>query len=104
MVFAAEIVLLLIGLYALISGRFFLTRSRVVHGYPGRVLGLLACAPLVMALALMFLFLRNPANESMQWNITVIEVGSIVACTGLIYFIGWPIAGPPWMQVAKEIG
>src|SRR5262245_61866839 len=103
MVLAAEIALLLMGIYAVVTGRFLLTRGRVVYGGPARMLGFLASVPLALALAITFLFVRDPANESMRSNVMIIEVGSVLACLALIYIIGWPIAGPPWIQVSQEM-
>lgn len=103
MILAAEIALLFLGIYAFVTGRFTLTRRRVVYGGSARVLGVLAAAPMGLALALVFFFVRDSANESMRSTIAIVEAGSILACTALIYIIGWPIAGPPWIEVSKEM-
>jgi hypothetical protein len=103
MILAAEIALLLMGLYALVVGKLYLSRQKVVYGAAARILALLCFAPMPLAFAATFLLVRNQSSDLIRWHVTVVEAGSLVFCTALMYIIGWPIAGPPWTDVALEV-
>jgi hypothetical protein len=84
----AEIALLLIGLYALITGRLLNSGGKyVVQGWPARVIGIIGLLPipvsLVFGIAVAALFVmqgREVTLASFFWVGTAIEAATIVVC------------------------
>jgi hypothetical protein len=95
MIIGAEVALLLIGLYALITGRFQTTGGGkyIVQGWPARAIGAIGLLPvplsLVVSTAVATLFIaqgRQVTPESFFWVGTAIE-GSIVVACALAMFV-----------------
>ena len=89
MLIAAEITLLLLGLYALIAGKLTLKGEpkRVIQGWPVRTLGVIWLAPMPVSFlitkAVAKLFVsqgREVTRESFFWVGTAIEGTTIAVC------------------------
>ena len=97
MIFGAEIGLLLIGIYGLVSGKLVLTKQLVVRGLPARLLAMIACAPIPLTFAVRFALMRtqaggpNPASGSKGWSLIALEGAILLSCVAVVYVIGWLI-------------
>jgi hypothetical protein len=102
MILGMEIALLCAGLYALVTGRFTVTRNRVVHGAPARLLGLLALLPFPLCFAYgvqraadMAAHGQDPAQLSSDWNMIALEAGVVIVCAFVVFGLGALMAETP---------
>lgn len=108
MILGAEIALLAMGIYALVSGKLVLSKNHVVRGPHARMLALIAFLPWPLAFTAGFsvAFVAgvkgNNFNPQDHWGtLTLIEAGIVIACCALIYVIGMPLSGPPDSSAKK---
>ena len=102
MILGAEIGLIVAGLIALVAGRFYLGKGRVVRGAPARCLGAAAAAALIpLALGLMFgtvLILGGMGVEMTPEFVkgigAVIEIAVVVGISILVSAVGWKFSEP----------
>ena len=87
MIFGMEIGLLVAGLIAVVTGKFKLTKRRLVVGAPARIAGLVLMLPLPLALAMAFVIALTEAGpgrrfDAAQWQgtLTLVELGLIAVC------------------------
>lgn len=102
MICALEIALLVQGLIAIVTGQFWLSKTKVVRGVVARLLGLVAITPLPWGFGFAFGFgvllgldgAPEPGEPAMRWTGVILEVGAVFGCLLIIYGIGLPVAGP----------
>jgi hypothetical protein len=101
MILGMEIALLCAGLYALATGRFTVTRNRVVHGAPARFLGFLALLPFPLCIG--YGFLRgadmaargqDPSQLASDWNMIAVEAGVVILSAIVVFGLGAVLAEP----------
>src|SRR5687767_10065211 len=102
MILGAEIALLLMGLYALVTGKLTLGNQRVVYGAPARVLGVVGLLPVPLTICgsvvlsvLLACEGRDPLDPALDWMFIVVEAASVVFCLVVVYSVGAAVAGPP---------
>jgi len=102
MILGIEIVLLIVGLCALVTGKLTLGKNRVVHGPAARLLGLVAVIPIPLAFlgglfagAAMSGGGQNPLDSSSRWIFTAIEAVLVLVCLIVVFGVGSLIAAPP---------
>jgi tetratricopeptide (TPR) repeat protein len=91
MLLGAEIGLLLAGIYCFFSGKYPLTKQRVVYGPTASLLGLLSCAPFVLSILFGFvvgLTKTKASIEAMRGTFIVVEIGILICSVAVIYAIG----------------
>jgi hypothetical protein len=92
MVLGAEIVLVVMGIYALVTGKLTLSKKRKLRGNPARIAGLIMISPIILALGFGFLIgiLIGlgilPTDASILP--TIIEIALIVGALIAVYFYG----------------
>ncbi len=94
--------MLILGGYALIAGKFTLTKTRVVRGTAARLLGVIALLPLPITFGVSFAIgfyyaSRGQAFRADEWRLTLslIAGGLVLGCLAAVYLIGWPLAESP---------
>jgi hypothetical protein len=102
MVLGAEIGMLAMGLYALVTGKLILTKKRVVRGAAARLLALFALMPLpmtvIVAVVLGFLaaMLGMRVDEgAFKFAGIFIELTALVLSLIAVYAIGWAVGSDP---------
>lgn len=102
MILGAEIGLLIMGIYAVVTGKMTLSKTRVIRGTPARALGVVAILPLPLSFAIglivgvMMVAQGQSVNTgSNRWVFAGIEATIVVVCVIAIYAIGGRYAGPP---------
>jgi hypothetical protein len=102
MILGLEIALAVIGVMALIRGKMTLSKAKVVHGIPARLLGLLALTPLpvVLVVGVGYVALSDPKDpeqfaEDNKWTLIAIEAGVVIAIAALVAVIGFSFATDP---------
>src|SRR5437867_12325272 len=103
MIVGMEIVLFLVGIGALVTGRLPLAPYRVVRGAPARMLGIVALMPVPLAVCVgaVTVVLMTPQPErygkdpSVRGTVTALEAGIVVGCAALVYGLGWVGTGRP---------
>ena len=101
MILGAEIGLLIMGIYALATGKLTLTKRRVVRGTRARLLAIIALLPIpitvLLGMILGIIFIgqgRSVSGSEFRWMATGIEAGVVVLCVIALYAIGWRLAEP----------
>jgi hypothetical protein len=106
MILAIEIALIVIGLMALIRGKWTISKTKVVEGVPARLLGLVALTPIPVAIVASLLYVAvaapnlNPdqlqkfADDS-KWTLVGIEAGIVILTAILVFGIGAAVARDP---------
>src|SRR5206468_3034897 len=110
MIYWMEIVLFLVGIAALVTGRLPLAPYRVVRGAPARMLGLLALMPVPVAVcvcaATVVLMTPRPGQDvkdpAVRGTVIALETGIVVGCAALVYGLGWLSAGPRGPAVPRH--
>jgi hypothetical protein len=109
MILGAEIGLMVMGIIALVKGKLTLTKNRVVHGTPARLLAILTFLPMPLAFASgvtygVYLVAqgREVTEDSVRYTMIGVEVGILVLCIVALYAIGWKLAGPPTADVETK--
>ncbi len=99
MILGMEIALLVLGILALATGKLTLTRTRVVRGWPARLLGLLAILPLPLCFLVGFIlgFITVARGQpfdvqAQRLTLSLIEAGITLLCLVALYGIGWFLA------------
>jgi hypothetical protein len=110
---AAEIGMLVFGIIALVKGKFSLTRSRVVHKVPARIIGVILVLPLIIgqgvSFAVIFIDISKEAARGKQMTFQegfqegeklsgpLVLVNGIVTgvCMGAALVIALATARPP---------
>lgn len=106
MILGAEIGMIIMGLIAIFSGKFSLTKNRVVYGMLARLLGVLWLLPIplsmLVGIVVGFIYVtQNPGTTQDQLaktfglTGTIIEGTIVVVFIALAYLIGWNNAQPP---------
>jgi len=108
MIIGAEVALLIIGLYALFTGKLPTNKKskHTVQGWPARVIGIIGLLPLplsfVVATGVAMLFVlqgREVTHESFFWVGTAIEGSTVLLCVAAIVIISrvyrTPLEQPP---------
>ena len=101
MIAAIEIVMFLVGIAVLVTGRLPLAPYRVVRGAQARMLGILAMAPVPLATCVgaVTVVLMSPQPQqygkdpSIRGTLIALETGIVVGCAALVYGIGWMVSG-----------
>lgn len=100
MILVVEIILLVMGIFALAGGKLTLSKTRVVRGTPARFLGILLMLPFplsfVVGLAVgATMAVRGSNLESLRWTLVFVELGILFGCVLLASVIGWRLADRP---------
>jgi hypothetical protein len=102
MILGMEIGMLAVGLYALVTGKFPVTRNRAVYGAGARFLGLLSLMPLPLAFfagvvvgTYQVVNGRSPTDPSLRWTLIAIEAGVVVLCALVVYGLGFLMTNSP---------
>ena|SRR5947209_5192294 len=109
MILGMEIVLLLVGIGALLTGRLPLSPYHVVRGAPARLLGLLALMPVPLSVCAgaVTVVLMTPRPEkdlkdpSVRATVVALEAGVVVTCAALVYGLGWLVAGAGGLSATR---
>src|SRR5215831_9803459 len=87
MIFGIKIALLIGGLIALITGKFRLSKSRIIEGAAARVAGLVLMVPLPLSYAIGFAIgylavLQGKRLDVAQWRgpLIFLDLGILLAC------------------------
>ena len=89
MILGAEIALIVMGVYALITGKLLTSKKSkyVLQGWPARVIGLICLLPIPLAfvtsvvVATIFLTLGKPVNQESFFLVGAgIEIGVLILC------------------------
>ncbi len=98
----AEIFMLVFGIMALVTGKFTLTRARVVTGVPARVVGAILVLPLPLALVMGFLLGavlvaqgKQITRDEVQKYAAPLELGIILICMLTAVIVAAITAHPP---------
>jgi hypothetical protein len=82
MILGAEIGMLVAGLYSLFTGKFQLSKERIVRGGRARLAGLILLIPLPLALALGAMAANRSSFANQLFNMVpnpiIIEIGIII--------------------------
>src|SRR5215217_4150589 len=107
MILGIEIALIILGLMALIRGKFQLSKSKVVVGLPARLLGVLALTPLPVAVLVLGVYTVTQVDpndpraverwgEENKLTLMLIEAGVVIGITILLLvlaaYLGVPAA------------
>jgi hypothetical protein len=102
--------MLIFGIIALVTGKFTLTRNKVVRGVPARIIGviLVLAFPLailvLMAIGAVFVAQGQPIimGSKAQLTMTLVEAGIIVGCFLIALVIAAMTAGPPERTIRRR--
>jgi hypothetical protein len=110
MILGIEIALLILGIYALATGKLTLSKNKVVQGTPARLLGIIGLVPLPLAFLAGVAYGATQAaqgkdvtSDSVRWTLTGIEAGIVVVCLIALFAIGFAIAKPPEDQKKPDL-
>jgi dienelactone hydrolase len=100
LILGIEIALFILGIIALATGKLTLTKTRVVYGWPARLLGIIGLLPLPLSFGVgvaigVLLAMRGEPVENHRGLFIAIEVGIVFGCVALLYGIGLFFVGPP---------
>ena len=97
-ILVAEIIMLIGGLYALITGKIKLTRNMRLEGWQARVAGLILVAPLLLALLigvlLGFLVGADVLSESVLDYAGIIELALVLLALVAVVIFGLAVRKP----------
>lgn len=102
MILGMEVGMLVMGLYALVTGRMPLSNERVVRGAAARWLGLVSLLPVPLAfcgglVAAVVMVSRGQdlMDESVKWLFVAIEAGTVLLCAIFVGTVGAAVARKP---------
>jgi hypothetical protein len=102
MILGAEIGMLMLGIYAIVTGRVPLTKTKVLTGPLARPLGSLLLAPIPVAylahgfLHAHFVTNRKPVGGSQfLWTMIGVEGAIVIVCLAIFYIVAWANATDP---------
>src|SRR5262245_17492016 len=98
MILGIEIGLAVLGILLLSLGKFRLSPTRVVRGWPARLLGVVALLPFPVAFVLGFvtvILMGRPIKPDEQlWFGLLIDGGCVVGCVLALFGLGWLLSEP----------
>jgi hypothetical protein len=97
MILGLEIGMIIYGLIALMTGKFIVTKVRVVTGKLARQLGFILLMPIPIAYTahglVHYRFVRDRrpvgADSTFVWTMIAVEAGIVICCFATAYAIGW---------------
>src|SRR5688500_8932349 len=99
MILGAEIAMLVIGIYALVTGKLTLSKKKVVQGTPARMIGIIGLLPLPLSFMAGVMYGATMAaqgkdfttDKSAQWTMIGIEGGITLVAFLLILVLGFAL-------------
>ena len=102
MILGMEIGLAIVGILALIRGKFTVTKKKIVEGIPARLLGVMCLTPipLVLLVSIAYVAISHPKDpeqfvKDKQLTITLLEAAIVIAIGLFVFVVGAVIGTAP---------
>jgi len=114
MILGIEIALIVVGLIGLVTGKLPLDKSHAVHGWPARLLGLVALTPIPLStLAIMaYLAVNAPTTDPValnqfvadnKLNMVIIEAAIAIGVAFTVFGFGRLFARPTEVETVQPV-
>ena len=102
MILGIEIAMIVMGIIAIFKGKLTISKTKVVTGWPARLLGLVCLAPLPIVFlgAAIWAIVLNVNNDTAEVQVPAtsslvgLEIGTVIFCGAIAFGVGSLIARP----------